>query len=381
MEKRKVLVVCDWYEPGYKAGGPIQSCKNIAATLQYDIDFYILTSDRDLGETQSYKSIETNKWVKHKHNENVFYASPGYLKLPVLKKIIKDIAPDVVYFNSMFSKNYTIRPLFVLRSMKYAGKIILAPRGMLHQGAMAKKSLKKQVFLSFFQTSGIKSKIIFHATDAQEKVDILKYFKKGTRVELLENIPNTDNDNIVRKKEKGTLKMVFISRIHPKKNLDYLLKVLANIESKGRINLDVYGTHDDTQYLEQCRVFARSLPDNISVNFFEPIPHREIFPTLHKYHLFALPTLGENFGHAIFEALSSGCPVLISDQTPWRNLETVNAGWDIPLHNKSEFKTIIEDLIAMDGEEYEAKSKGALDFASNFVKNTLLKEKYFALFS
>lgn len=44
-----------------------------------------------------------------------------------------------------------------------------------------------------------------------------------------------------------------------------------------------------------------------------------------------MPTFNENYGHAIVESFVAGLPVVISDRTPWRNLEKINAGWDIPL--------------------------------------------------
>ncbi len=379
--KKKILLFTDWYLPGYKAGGPIQSCKNIVTTLSGEFEFFILTSDRDLGELNTYKGIETNVWVQQNNGSYIYYALPGHLKLNVLKKIITELSPDVVYFNSMFSLGYTLKPLLVLHSIKYKGKIVLAPRGMLHQGAIAQKPFKKKIFLAFFQNIGIIRKVFFHATDAQEKSDIIKYFKNVAKVEIVENIPNIDDDLQIREKRKNHLRMVFISRIHPKKKLDYILKVLSTISTNGNIVFDVYGTNDDNQYLNDCISLSKSLPSHTKVQFFDPIPHHDIFNTLHKYHLFVLSTLGENFGHAIFEALSSGCPVLISDQTPWVNLEQCNAGWDIPLQNSAKYKLVLEELILMEDEHYQKLSNGATTFAKSFINNASLKEKYLALFS
>lgn len=50
-----------------------------------------------------------------------------------------------------------------------------------------------------------------------------------------------------------------------------------------------------------------------------------------------MPTQGENYGHVFIEALSSGTPILLSDQTPWRNLKDKGIGWDIPLARKDRF--------------------------------------------
>jgi glycosyltransferase involved in cell wall biosynthesis len=70
--------------------------------------------------------------------------------------------------------------------------------------------------------------------------------------------------------------------------------------------------------------------------------------TLAGYDLFLLPTRGENFGHAIFDALEVGLPVLLSDQTPWRDLERIGAGWSLPLANPDRFAATIDDFATLD---------------------------------
>ncbi len=52
--------------------------------------------------------------------------------------------------------------------------------------------------------------------------------------------------------------------------------------------------------------------------------------------------MGENFGHVIAEALSVGTPVLIADTTPWRNLESDQLGWDLPLSEPDLFAEKID---------------------------------------
>lgn len=151
---KKVLILCDWYEPGYKAGGPIQSCRNIVETLHAHFQFYILTSDRDLGDTQPYAGITLNRWVSSSHAVNIFYSSPELLNAAHVKDIIQQLQPDIIYCNSMFSKNFTLLPLWVLQKMKYSGSVILAPRGMLHAGAMRQKIVKKKIFLFLFRLTG-----------------------------------------------------------------------------------------------------------------------------------------------------------------------------------------------------------------------------------
>lgn len=94
------------------------------------------------------------------------------------------------------------------------------------------------------------------------------------------------------------------------------------------------------------------LPQNIRFQYCGALQPMQVPDKLAEYDLFFLPTLGENFGHVIAEALSSGLPVLISDTTPWRDLAEKSLGWDIPLNEVDRFAECIEACAAKSPEEY-----------------------------
>lgn len=379
--KKKILLFTDWYYPAFKAGGPVQSCHNIVKALGDQYLFYVLTSDRDLGDKEPYPDIETGNWVQGKDKEYVCYLFRNAMNPGAVRRILHEIQPDLVYFNSMFSLLYTLIPLWVLQRTRYQGRVLLAPRGMLHAGALARKGIKKNIFLRTFWLSGWPSRLVFHVTDLQEKRDVKRFFPRAKQVILAENIPNIDSLPVInRPKEKGDLALVFISRVHPKKNLLFLLDLLMNTTVVGNIQLDIYGETDDIAYEKQCRQMAARLASNIAVQFKGPLQHHLVFPTLHQYHLFILPTLGENFGHAVFESLSSGTPVLISDKTPWTKLEAAHAGWDLPLCQPEKYREVIAKVLAMTGQEYAIWQSGALDYARQFLQDADPVSKYSKLF-
>jgi glycosyltransferase involved in cell wall biosynthesis len=380
-ERQTILLFTDWYEPGYKAGGPIQSCRNIVDILKGEYEFYIICSDRDLGDKKPYENIPVNEWVKSAGGTNIWYASPNFITGRFIKKIVDGIHPDFVYFNSMYSPLYTLLPLWVLLRNKFNGKIILAPRGMLHKGALKRKYFKKYVFLKLFRFISWHKKVIFHATNKQEQKDILSFFSTKTDITVLDNIPNTSfRQWLPKSKKPNELNCVFISRIHPKKNLHYFIRLLSEIRYDGKLNFDIYGVEEDKNYAEDCKHLSSSLGKNIHVEFKGPIPYTQVFGTMQGYHLFVLPTLGENYGHVIYEALSAGDPVLISDQTPWRNLEKEKAGWDLPLLDKDKFKEAIRQAMAWNQEKYDEWSKNAFELARNSVDIPRLHDKYKKLF-
>ena len=169
-----------------------------------------------------------------------------------------------------------------------------------------------------------------------------------------------------------------MSRIARKKNLHYLLDRLKGIDT--HILLDLYGPIEDEIYLNELKYLIKGLPSNITVNFKGPIPQEMVPETLSAYHCFVMPTLGENFGHAIFEALAAGKPVLISDQTPWRGLEGKKAGFDLPLDQPKSFKDAIQTFLDMDQETYNVWSHAAQQMAQDFLESQNLITQQLALY-
>lgn len=378
--KKRILLFTDWYFPGYKAGGPIQSCRNLVNSLRDEFSFYVFTSNTDLGEITPYPDLKPDQWLEKKTGEKIYYARKSNVTIALIRKIVQEVQPDAVYFNSMFSVKYTIIPRVLLKTIRFNGRIVLAPRGMLHQGALALKAPKKKLFLHMFRMLKLQKKICFHATDQQEVKDIKRLFPDNA-ITLAANIPNVDIAyKAGRQKKEGAVRLVFISRIHPTKNLTFILDTLRSYPPQGMVVLDVYGEAVSDKYMNECKEIVEQLKENIAVRFLGGIPNHEVVDKLPQYDALVLPTLGENFGHVIFEALMSGVPTLISDQTPWRALASVQAGWDIALHQPELFAEVIQELINMEQDKYIQWSSGARKKAEDYLANADFKNNYHDLF-
>jgi glycosyltransferase involved in cell wall biosynthesis len=130
---------------------------------------------------------------------------------------------------------------------------------------------------------------------------------------------------------------------------------------------DIYGPISEPEYWRECERIIGTLPGHIAVSYRGEIPNRAVPATLARYDLFFLPTLGENFGHAIFEALANGVPALISDATPWRELEARDAGWSLPLDQPQQFAAAIDKLAAMGSDDRLQLRRGARRAAEQMV--------------
>jgi glycosyltransferase involved in cell wall biosynthesis len=256
---------------------------------------------------------------------------------------------------------------------------VLAPRGMLQPSALAVKPIRKYLYLSLLRFLNVDQYITFHSTGVEETKSISKIFPNAKKIIEASNLPIAVNKELApHNKEKGKLNMVFVGRSHPIKNLLFLLECLEKI--KGDCTLRIISTSEDEVYWQQCLSKITNL-NSIDTIILLDLPHHEIKKHLEWADLFVLPTQGENFGHAIFEALAVGCPVLISDQTPWRNLEKQKAGFDLQLSTKSDHINVIQQFIDMNQVEWIEISKGALNYAREFEIKSVDKRSYHQLFS
>ncbi|MBL4658712.1 MAG: glycosyltransferase [Flavobacteriales bacterium] len=368
MQFRKVLVLIDWYLPGYKAGGPIQSLANLVDQLKSDFNFSIITRDTDYQEQAPYANLVADQWID-KDGVKIRYCSDNKLNYSNLKLELLAEVHDVVYLNSMFSFYFTFIPLWILKGRSH--EVVLAPRGMLSKSALKIKPLRKRIYLFLCSILGLFKGIRFQATSEQEIKDIQAVFGHGSKIHFAPNIPASVPEELNEElcvKESGSVNLISVARIAPEKNLLYALNVLKHV--KARVKFDIYGIVYSQQYWTTCEELIASMPENITVKEHGGVTRAELFPLLKKSHFLFLPSKGENFGHIIIECLSSGCPVIISDQTPWRSLESSNVGYDIGLAEEDKFINAIEDCANIGQEEYDGKSASSIAYADKYKEES-----------
>lgn len=378
-KKPKLLILIDWFTPGFLGGGPIQSCKNVAFFMKDRMEVKVLTTDTDFTADAPYPDIPSNQWIRNLDpGFEVYYASRNGLTRQKIKQIIKQSGADVVYLNQLFSPLLVIYPLWLRFIGVIKCAVILCPRGALYESALDVKRWKKAPFLFVLRLLGVHKKIQFHATNEREKAAILNYFP-GATVRIADNLPDTQQPAWKSlPKQPGSLRCLFVARVHPIKNLLYLIERIC--EAACRIHLTIIGPFEDGDYWEKCRKLMESAPSGCTFDVLGPVPNRDLGAHFQAHHIYALPTQGENFGHSIFEALLHGKPVLISDQTPWKDLAKEKAGWECPLGQPDAFTQRLREAASWDQTIYDAWSKAAWDKAHAFIHNPDLEKQYTALF-
>ena len=358
MSRPVILAFARYYLPGYKAGGPIRSIGNLVAQLGDEFDFHVVASDRDLGDAAPYANVTMDVWSPVE-KATVMYLSRDQQGFRGLARLLRRTPHDAVCLNSFFDPVFSAVPLFLRRTGLAPRKpYLVAPRGEFSQGALALKALKKQFYLRAVCIGGFVDDVVWQASSEYEAAEIIRACGVDpTHVCVVPNPASSEVDESssftsLYRDPGMPLKVLFLSRISPMKNLQFALQVLGR--TREPIQFDVYGPVTDEIYWQQCQKEMASLPSHIKVQYHGAVPPERVREIMADHDLFFLPTRGENFGHVIAEALSAGLPVLISDTTPWRDLKAAGVGWDLSLHEEQSFLRCIEHCARLGAEEYDA---------------------------
>ena len=364
-----ILIITDCFSPAFKAGGPVQSLNNLVDYFENKLNFKVICSNKDIND--EILKVKHNCWIKFNDSTFVWYSrSKSFLSwIPFLK----ENNSNLIYVNGIYSLKYNLLPII----FKKKSNVIIAPRGMLQTGALSSKKMKKHFYLYIIKLFGLFNNVRWHATDNQEKQDIEKWFPKNDGVYNVPNIPKKPFAEILNpNKIENKLKLVYFSLISEKKNLHLLLEVVKNIEN---ITLDIYGPIKDKKYwAEKCLPL---LKNSSLINYKKEIEPHHVQNTLEEYDCLILLTKGENFGHAIYESLSVGRPVIISEFTPWKNLKDNKAGINVNINSVNDILNGIVYFKNMDSETFFEYCNGAHSAAKKYYFDSNFEDGYKKLFT
>jgi glycosyltransferase involved in cell wall biosynthesis len=383
--KPVVLTFTRHYLPGFRAGGPIRSIANIVDKLGDELEFRVVTSDRDFGDVEVYPGIQRDAWLRV-GKAWVRYVSAKHVRMRETARLMSVTNHDVVYLNSFFDRMFTLRALVCRRLGMVGSKpVVVAPRGEFSLGALRLKALRKRAYISLAREAGLFDDVTWQASSVFEAEDISKAMNlranrelpgsgasKGSIVVASDIVGDAhvdpEQEAARQVRSRSPLSICFLSRITPKKNLEYALRVLESVGVP--VHFAIYGPIEDQTYWASCQHRIASMPSHVEVTYGGLVEHSHVQRTLAGHDLFLLPTLGENFGHVIHEALTAGLTVLLSDQTPWRGLEEKGVGWDLPLGHIDRFVRCVEAVAAWREQDFETAAANARRFATQIASDS-----------
>jgi glycosyltransferase involved in cell wall biosynthesis len=347
-DKPIIFVLLKYYLPGYKSGGPVRSVQGLAEHLGERNEVKVLAYDRDLGDKVPYSCAQNGVWNEFSKTKVAYLPMSGR-RWAAMRHFLRNEQYDILYLQSLFDSCFTLWPLVLRRCGQVPkGPVLLAPRGELSKGALSIKGGKKGWFLSVARLFGLYDGIHWQASSELEADEIRNSgLVRGGEIHVARNL----RVPVVTQRRDGRgasgsfapLRLVFVSRLAPKKNLEGALRALLKVSSP--VTFDIYGPIDlPEEAWEECQRLMGILPCNVVASYHGPAEPSHIADVFLQADGFLFPTLGENFGHVIVEALLAGCPVLTSDRTPWEDLSAAGCGVNLAPDDTAGFTQAIENL-------------------------------------
>jgi len=372
---KKVLILMGRYLPGYKDGGPVRTIKNLTDIFGKEYDIRIMCKDRDHGDLQQYPNISVDTYNKV-GNANVYYVKNEKFKFKNMLNEIKKV--DIVYCCGPYN-DYAIKAMVLKRLGFFKIPLVIASMGSFSKGALSIKSKKKMIFLNIMKKLGFFKKIVWSVTSVVEKKELKEVIGENVKCIIAEDLPRVEKVNHKHKKKKNHLKLIFISRICEMKNLLGAIQIISNL-TEFPIQFDIYGNIENKEYWELCKIELKKLPVNVTWKYQGECDSNNVVETLANYDIFLFPTFGENFGHVISESLLAGCLPIISNRTPWLDLDNYKCGNVIDLNNKELFIETLKRYGILDDEEFKNYAINAQKYISNKNKESIDNTGYKEIF-
>lgn len=376
-EKKKILITIDWFDPAYKAGGPVISIVKLIENLSDLYEFYVLTGSVDYGDTSAMPGIVPDQWTDWKGKAKVYYLSEQNRTRKKVFEILDETAANIYYIQGVFSPYFSIYPLIWWHQAK-EDKVIIATRGMFHTSALNVKRRKKMLYLYAAKIMGWFHHVKFHSTNPEETVQLKKILGNEASYAEASNFPRIlEFQPEKHKKQSGELKLLSVARISPEKNSLFLLDIMAEV--KSAVSLTVVGNYGDEAYFAQFKKKMESMPAHVKVEYAGHKIINELQAYYDSNHVFVLPTTGENFGHSIIEALSSGMPCLISANTPWNQLGESGCGANLPM-DAAAYAREIDHYFEMNESDFSKQVQASRHYAESRINLQKTRESYIKLF-
>jgi glycosyltransferase involved in cell wall biosynthesis len=212
---------------------------------------------------------------------------------------------------------------------------VLTPHGMLDDWSMAQKTLKKRVYLMLKGNRLLRGAARIHCTARGELDQASKWFDptKGVVIPLLcdlEPFTKLTGPELAAKRFPAAAsdapRLLFLSRVHPKKGVEHLIHAAAHLNRLGRACTVLIAGPGDDDYLSSLRALARQLGVDERIHFLGMIRGEEKLSLYQAAQLFVLPTSQENFGLVLIEAMACGTPAMTTRGVDlWPELQEAGA--------------------------------------------------------
>lgn len=291
----------------------------------------------------------------------------------VFEEVVQKVAPDIVHLHGIW--NLELHRCAVI-CRRWHVPYVIAPRGMLEPWSLEQKWLKKKIARLLYQDHDLKCAAALHATAESEAEQFRKLgFKNPVIVSPNGvNVPKEwGTGSGERGTEEGIRRVLFVSRMHPKKGVIELVEAwnaltTHNPQLANWICELVYtvGGETEREYEAKVKATVKELGLEDRFIFTGALNDEMKWQAYARADLFVLPTYSENFGIVVTEALWAGVPVITTSGTPWQELNERRCGWWVDVGVNPLVDALREAISLDDAQRREMGARG----------RALVEEKY-----
>ncbi|MEQ1725946.1 MAG: glycosyltransferase [Sphingopyxis sp.] len=311
----RILHIVPSYFPAVRYGGPIVSVHGLAkasVAAGHSVDVFTTNADGP-----GALAVPTDRWVDVDGVRVRYFARARPLRLfraPAMataaRQALRDY--DVVHIHAIF-----LWPIVTMaRACRKAGvPYVLSPRGMLVKSLFqARSGLVKRLWMALFDRRTLEQASALHLTAQTEADDIAAF---GYALPPIAIIPNgVDTVQPSRTEQVKTNNPPFLlslGRINWKKNLPALVAGFA-MADVADLRLVIAGNVEDGDLAAvRSAVADHQLEARVTI-IDHSVEGEEKAALFADCAAFILPSLSENFGNVVVEAMAAGAPVIVTER-------------------------------------------------------------------
>ena len=367
----RILYIVESLDNRY--GGPARSVPSIALNIKnsHGVDSVLFSVSKNSDEKNEVIDNGDLTWINGRLNgPRKLMFSFGMLKKLLDSNFVCKF--DVIHLNNLWNFPALIA---WYSAQKFGIPLIISPRGSIYKWSLSQGYTHKRIALMLYQKKMLKQAALIHVTDLSE-MDALKDLGISTKHLVIPNGINWSQgvsdsecaDCVLRSNiYSDRRKILFVGRIHMKKGLDLLITAFSELfEIFPEWDLHIVGSiEDNDNYIMYLKKLINESAGSGRIFFHGELIGLEKNKFYRNSNLFVLPSHSENFGISVAEAMVNSLPVITTNNTPWKELDIINAGWSIDL-SKDNLKNALNHALSLDNETLKSMGENGKAYVKRY---------------